>query len=106
MSISPFSSVRSVLSVARWSVLSVAAAAASLSCSSGAAPAASAPAPPRSGVDLVALDKSVRPQDDLYKHVNSAWLAKTDIPPDRGAYGGFYEAIDRTQDRLRAIVET
>jgi len=109
MSISELSSSRRVLSVARSSVLSVAAlltAAVSLSCSSGAAPAASAPAPPRPGVDLAVLDKNVRPQDDLYKHVNSAWLAKTEIPPDRGAYGGFYEAIDRTQDRLRAIVET
>ena len=51
------------------------------------------------------FDKTVRPQDDLYKHVNGAWLAKTEIPADRGAYGGFYEAIDRTQERLRGIVE-
>jgi putative endopeptidase len=73
-----------------------------------AAPAEpTAPAKPlRAGVDVSAFDNAIRPQDDLYKHVNSAWLAKTAIPADRGVYGGFYEAIDKTQDRLREIVET
>jgi putative endopeptidase len=66
---------------------------------------AAVPKPLHAGVDAAGFDKAVRPQDDLYKHVNGAWLAKTEIPPDRGAYGGFYEAIDRTQDRLREIVE-
>ena len=61
---------------------------------------------PRAGVDAAGFDKSVRPQDDLYKFVNGAWLAKTEIPADRGTYGGFYEAIDRTQDRLKEIVES
>ncbi len=77
------------------------------SCSRPAAepPAAAAPKPVRAGLDVAALDKAVRPQDDLYSHVNGAWLAKTEIPADRGAYGGFYEAIDRTQERLREIVE-
>ena len=47
----------------------------------------------------------MRPQDDLYRRVNGAWLQKTEIPADRGAYGGFHEAIDRTQERLRTIAE-
>src|SRR6478735_8900789 len=70
-----------------------------------AAAPAPAPKPLTAGVDPSGFDKTVRPQDDLYKFVNGAWLAKTEIPPDRGAYGGFYEAIDRTQERLRAIAE-
>jgi putative endopeptidase len=57
------------------------------------------------GVDPSQFDKTIRPQDDLYRYVNAAWLAKTAIPPDRGSYGGFYEAIDRTELHLRAIVE-
>jgi predicted metalloendopeptidase len=61
--------------------------------------------PLASGLDVSGFDKSVRPQDDLYRHVNGAWLDRTQIPPDRGRYGGFYEAIDKTQDRLRLIVE-
>ena len=60
------------------------------------------PAPLRSGIDAAGFDKAVRPQDDLYRYVNGAWLAKTEIPADRGAYGGFYEAIDRTQEQLRS----
>jgi putative endopeptidase len=76
------------------------------SCSREAAPPPPAAKPLRSGFDVASFDKAVRPQDDLYKHVNGGWLAKTQIPADRGEYGGFFEAIDRTQDRLREIVET
>jgi predicted metalloendopeptidase len=77
-------------------------------CSGGSSappPASAAPKPASSGVDTAGFDTSVRPQDDLYKFVNGRWLANTPIPADKGAYGGFYEAIDRTQDRLREIVE-
>src|SRR5699024_3950973 len=68
-------------------------------------PAPAAPKPLAAGVDVNGFDKSVRPQDDLYRYVNGAWLAKTEIPADRGSYGGFVETIDRTQDRLKGIVE-
>src|SRR5262245_54780950 len=68
-------------------------------------PPTTAPKPLSSGVDTAGFDKAVRPQDDLYKFVNGRWLASTQIPADKGAYGGFYEAIDRTQDRLHEIVE-
>jgi putative endopeptidase len=73
--------------------------------SSSTPPSTAAPKPLSSGVDAAGFDKTVRPQDDLYKFVNGRWLATTDIPADKGAYGGFYEAIDRTQDRLHEIVE-
>jgi predicted metalloendopeptidase len=77
------------------------------SCTRPAAdPTAAATKPLRAGVDAAGFDKSVRPQDDLYMFVNGAWLAKTEIPADRGVYGGFYEAIDRTQERLKEIVES
>ena len=80
-----------------------------LSCSRAAPPpppsSTTSAKPLAAGVEINGFDKTVRPQDDLYRHVNGAWLAKTQIPADRGAYGGFYEAIDRTQDQLRGIVE-
>ena len=37
-------------------------------------------APLKSGLDPAQFDKSVRPQDDLFRHVNGAWLTKTEIP--------------------------
>ena len=66
---------------------------ASVQCSSPAAPPPAAPAKPLvSGLDVASFDRSVRPQDDLFRHVNGGWLASTEIPPDKPAYGGFYEA--------------
>jgi hypothetical protein len=63
-----------------------------VSCSRGAAPpapaAAPAPKPLTAGVDVAGFDNAVRPQDDLYRRVNGVWLQKTEIPPDRGSYGG------------------
>ncbi len=64
-----------------------------------------APPPLTSGLDPGRFDKIVRPQDDLFAHVNGAWLAVTDIPPDKPSYGGFYEAHDRTQEQLKVLVD-
>ena len=52
-------------------------------CSQPAAPGAPvAAAPPlTSGLDPATFDKAVRPQDDLFMHVNGAWLAKTQRKP-------------------------
>ena len=35
-----------------------------------------------SGINIDELDPSVRPQDDLYRHVNGRWLERTEIPAD------------------------
>jgi predicted metalloendopeptidase len=66
---------------------------------------ATAPREVSSGIDLAALDKNVRPQDDLFHHVNGAWLAKTEIPSDKSSYGSFDMLLDKSQADLRAIVE-
>lgn len=44
----------------------------------GSAPLAESP---RSGIDISGLDRSIHPQDDLYRHVNAGWLQRTAIPP-------------------------
>lgn len=74
--------------------------------------ACTSPAPPPppvkapvSGIDFAAFDKSVRPQDDLFQHVNGAWLKKTEIPADKSSYGAFDMLFDKAQADLRAIVE-
>lgn len=43
----------------------------------------------RSGLDLDGFDRSVRPQDDLYRFAGGTWLAKTEIPADRSNFGTF-----------------
>src|SRR5688500_9965776 len=58
-----------------------------------------------SGLDLSSLDRSVRPQDDLYRFANGAWLDATQIPPDRVSYGAFAELTDRIEQDLRTIIE-
>jgi putative endopeptidase len=59
----------------------------------------------KSGVYLQNLDKSVRPQDDFYRHINGGWLAATQIPPDRSNYGTFTKLDDDAQRDLRQILE-
>ncbi|MDA1093798.1 MAG: hypothetical protein O3A25_11105 [Acidobacteria bacterium] len=63
------------------------------------------PAPPNSGLDLTAFDQTVRPQDDLFRHVNGGWLKATDIPADKSSYGAFDILFDKAQADLQAIVE-
>ena len=59
----------------------------------------------RSGLIKKNIDSSVRPQDDLYRHVNGAWLNTSEIPSDRAADGSFYHLRDLSEERVRAIVE-
>ncbi|WP_308188341.1 M13 family metallopeptidase [Nocardia australiensis] len=57
------------------------------------------------GVDLGGADNAIRPQDDLYRHVNGTWLRDYQLPPDKAAVGAISEANDRTQQQLREIIE-
>jgi predicted metalloendopeptidase len=64
-----------------------------------------AQAPLESGLDRTTFDSSVRPQDDLFRHVNGGWLARTEIPADRPMYGTFVELSERAENDLREIIE-
>src|ERR1700694_286397 len=59
----------------------------------------------QSGVDLKYVDRSVRPQDDLYRYLNGKWLDSFQLPPDKGSYGSFTYVDDTTQEQLRGIVD-
>lgn len=58
-----------------------------------------------SGIDPDGIDKTIRPQDDLYRHVNGRWLLGTQIPPDKSNYGSFSKLVDEAQINIRAIIE-
>ena len=50
------------------------------------------------------LDPSVRPQDDLFRHVNGRWLAETPIPEDRPSFGASQLLRDEAEQAVRDIV--
>jgi len=50
------------------------------------------------------FDTSVRIQDDLYRHVNGGWLARTEIPADKPMTGSFVDLRDRAEAAVRDII--
>ena len=64
-----------------------------------------APATASSGIELKNLDRSVRPQDDLYAFTNGAWLKSVELPADKASRGAFDDLRDLAVVNLRAIIE-
>jgi predicted metalloendopeptidase len=60
---------------------------------------------PISGVVVANFDRSVRPQDDLYRFINGKWLETTEIPDDKSDYGAFGILQDTVEKNLRVIAE-
>ncbi|MGA7207006.1 MAG: M13-type metalloendopeptidase [Specibacter sp.] len=58
-----------------------------------------------SGINVSNFDNTVRPQEDLYQHVNGQWLAKEVIPDDRAMTGSFVTLRDEAEAAVRAIIE-
>ncbi|MHA3024521.1 M13 family metallopeptidase [Mycobacterium sp. BMJ-28] len=57
-----------------------------------------------SGIDLSFVDTEVRPQDDLFGHVNGRWLADYEIPADRATDGAFRTLADRAEEQVRDLI--
>jgi endothelin-converting enzyme/putative endopeptidase len=51
------------------------------------------------------MDLSVRPQDDLFGHVNGRWLREAEIPADKGSWGPFAMLADIAETQVREIIE-
>jgi putative endopeptidase len=52
------------------------------------------------------MDPDVRPQDDLFRHVNGRWLETTQIPADRSAWGAFAMLADQAEVQVREIISS
>ena len=52
------------------------------------------------GPDLTGVDPAVRPQDDLFRHVNGGWLRDYRLPPDKASHGTFEELADTVVWRI------
>ncbi|OHV31321.1 MULTISPECIES: M13 family metallopeptidase [Pseudofrankia] len=50
------------------------------------------------------MDLDVRPQDDLFGHVNGRWLAESEIPADRSSWGPFVQLADAAEQQVRDII--
>lgn len=57
------------------------------------------------GVDLTAFNTDVRPGDDFNAYVNGTWLNTIEIPPDRSRYGNFDLLREKSEQRVRLIIE-
>ncbi len=56
------------------------------------------------GIDPSTWDDSIRPQDDLFGHINGRWMAETEIPDDRAVHGAFHILRDNAEEALREII--
>ncbi|MWB99516.1 M13 family metallopeptidase [Agromyces seonyuensis] len=57
-----------------------------------------------SGIIEDELDSGVRPQDDLFRHVNGKWIERTEIPDDRARYGSFIVLHEQAEQAVRDII--
>ncbi|WP_227986290.1 M13 family metallopeptidase [Salinivibrio sp. VYel1] len=58
-----------------------------------------------SGLYLQGFDRSVRPQDNLFRHVNGTWYDQTQIPSDMSSYGAFRILAEENEKRLKSIID-
>ncbi|QOD59897.1 M13 family metallopeptidase [Polaribacter haliotis] len=56
------------------------------------------------GIVLENMDTSVKPTDDFFRHVNGAWLDKTEIPDDQTSWGGFNQLRKKTDADVLEIL--
>lgn len=58
-----------------------------------------------SGLETSEFTASIRPQDDLYRHVNGAWIERTEIPADKARWGSFHFLAEAAEAHVREIIE-
>ncbi|MEL7018067.1 MAG: M13 family metallopeptidase, partial [Pseudomonadota bacterium] len=57
------------------------------------------------GVKTEDMDLSVAPGDDFFQHVGGKWMDSFEIPSDRSSYGSFTVLAERSEQRVRSIIE-
>jgi len=60
---------------------------------------------PRSGIDLSAMDTTIKPGDDFFSYVNGTWVKSTEVPADKASYSVFAVLNDEAQENVRLIIE-
>jgi len=57
------------------------------------------------GIDLTSRDLETRPGEDFFQYASGGWAENFEIPPDKSRYGAFDILRDRSDERIREIVE-
>ncbi len=71
----------------------------------GLSSSAGAATRPHSGVDLASMDTRISAADDLFRHVNGNWLAKTPIPDDLPGQTIGNLLADKSLDDRKVLLE-
>jgi len=69
------------------------------------APAVSTPELGSFGIKTEDIDVSIEPGDDFFQHVGGKWMETFELPGDRASYGSFTVLADRSEKRVRKIIE-
>ncbi|GIT81837.1 peptidase M13 [Leifsonia sp. LS1] len=59
-----------------------------------------------SGIASDELDPTIRPQDDLFRHVNGKWIDRTEIPDDKARWGSFMVLAEQSEAAVREIIQS
>ena len=57
------------------------------------------------GLELSAMDTSLRPGDDFYNYVSGSWMKTAKIPADKPAWGSFYMLMEKTDEQCLSILD-
>ena len=57
-----------------------------------------------SGLATDEFSSDIRPQDDLYRHVNGEWLDRAEIPADKARWGSFHLLAEQAEKDVQAII--
>jgi putative endopeptidase len=66
---------------------------------------ANAPGATTHGLELSAIDRSVKPGDDFFGYADGAWVKATQIPPDRSTYGAFAALREVASKRAADLIK-
>lgn len=55
--------------------------------------------------DPANMNLSARQGDDFYEYVNGIWIKNHPVPPDKPSYGEVRVVRDKTDERVRELVE-
>lgn len=57
------------------------------------------------GIDIDAMDTSIRPSDDFYRYGNGMWLKKNPVPAEQSRWGSFDVLAEENNAKIRKVIE-